>query len=109
MAYYDMREWIERLEKEGELARIHEEVDWDLEIGGIAREVVVVGQQRATVESGTGQFRHRRCQGNGCVLRQQGACRNRTRVEAGRLHHPVARAVEFFFRHSAVPPKPEPP
>jgi UbiD family decarboxylase len=39
MAYYDMREWIDRLEKEGELARIHEEVDWDLEIGGIAREV----------------------------------------------------------------------
>jgi UbiD family decarboxylase len=38
MAYYDMREWIDKLEKEGELARIKTEVDWDLEIGGIARE-----------------------------------------------------------------------
>jgi 4-hydroxy-3-polyprenylbenzoate decarboxylase len=38
MAYNDMREWIDKLEKEGELARIKTEVDWDLEIGGIARE-----------------------------------------------------------------------
>ena len=40
MAYNDMREWIAKLEKEGELARIKTEVDWDLEIGGIAREVM---------------------------------------------------------------------
>jgi UbiD family decarboxylase len=39
MAYYDMREWIDKLEKEGELTRINTEVDWDLEIGGIVREV----------------------------------------------------------------------
>lgn len=38
MGYYDMREWIDKLENEGELARIKTEVDWDLEIGGIARE-----------------------------------------------------------------------
>ncbi|RJR30910.1 MAG: UbiD family decarboxylase [Desulfobacteraceae bacterium] len=38
MGYRDLREWIEKLESEGELARIKKEVDWDLEIGGIARE-----------------------------------------------------------------------
>jgi UbiD family decarboxylase len=40
MAYGDMREWIDTLEKEGELAKIKTEVDWELEIGGIAREAV---------------------------------------------------------------------
>lgn len=39
MAYKDLREWIDRLEKEGELARVKAKVDWDLEIGGIVQEV----------------------------------------------------------------------
>ena len=38
MAYQDIRDWIDRLEKEKELARIKTEVDWNLEIGGILRE-----------------------------------------------------------------------
>src|SRR3989304_6561135 len=38
MAYKDLREWIETLEKEGELTRVKKEVDWDLELGAIARE-----------------------------------------------------------------------
>jgi len=38
MAYYDLREWIAVLEKEGELCRVKREVDWDLEIGAVARE-----------------------------------------------------------------------
>lgn len=37
MAYQDLREFIVRLEEEGELVRIKEEVDWDLEVGGILR------------------------------------------------------------------------
>jgi UbiD family decarboxylase len=43
MAYNDMREWIDKLEKAGELARIKTEVDWDLEIGAIARENMDTG------------------------------------------------------------------
>ena len=39
MAYKDLREWIDELNKEGELATVKEEVDWELEIGGIVREV----------------------------------------------------------------------
>ena len=38
MVYKDLREWINKLESEGELARVQKEVDWNLEIGGIARE-----------------------------------------------------------------------
>ena len=38
MAYYDLREWIEKLENENELAVVKEKVDWHLEIGAIARE-----------------------------------------------------------------------
>ena len=37
MAYQDLRDWIKRLESENELLRIKAEVDWDVEIGGIAR------------------------------------------------------------------------
>jgi UbiD family decarboxylase len=39
MAYRDLREWIDSLEKEGELARVKTKVDWNLEIGGIAQKV----------------------------------------------------------------------
>jgi 4-hydroxy-3-polyprenylbenzoate decarboxylase len=39
MAYKDMREWIEKLQGVGELKRVGAEVDWNLEIGGILREV----------------------------------------------------------------------
>ena len=37
MAYQDMREWIAKIEKEGQLKRIRAEVDWNEEIGGITR------------------------------------------------------------------------
>ena len=39
MAYENLREWIAKLESEGELARIKTKVNWDLEIGGIVQEV----------------------------------------------------------------------
>jgi len=39
MAYKDLRGWIDALDKEGELSRVKAEVDWNLEIGGILREV----------------------------------------------------------------------
>jgi 4-hydroxy-3-polyprenylbenzoate decarboxylase len=39
MAYKDLREWISKLESEGELKRITVEVDWDTEIGAIMHEV----------------------------------------------------------------------
>lgn len=39
MAFKDLREWIDRLDKEGELKRISAQVDWDREIGTITRTV----------------------------------------------------------------------
>ncbi len=39
MACKDLREWIDALEKEGELARVKTKVDWNLEMGGINQEV----------------------------------------------------------------------
>jgi UbiD family decarboxylase len=36
----DLRQWIALLEQEGELRRISTEVDWDREIGAIARRVL---------------------------------------------------------------------
>jgi len=40
MGFLDMREWMTRLEKEGELRRITAEVDWDRELGAITRRVL---------------------------------------------------------------------
>ena len=37
MPYTDLREYIDKLEKEGELHRIKKEVDWNLELGAIMR------------------------------------------------------------------------
>jgi 4-hydroxy-3-polyprenylbenzoate decarboxylase len=37
MAYRDLREFLDALEKNGELIRIKDEVDWDLEVGAIIR------------------------------------------------------------------------
>jgi UbiD family decarboxylase len=34
---HDMRSFIQRLDEEGELARVKVEVDWKLELGAIAR------------------------------------------------------------------------
>jgi UbiD family decarboxylase len=40
MEFMDLRQWLALLEKEGELRRIGVEVDWDREIGAIARRVL---------------------------------------------------------------------
>ena len=39
MGYKDLREFIAKLEEEGELQRIKVEVDWNVEIGSIMRKV----------------------------------------------------------------------
>jgi 4-hydroxy-3-polyprenylbenzoate decarboxylase len=40
MGFMDLRQWIALLENEGELRRIHAEVDWDRELGTITRKVL---------------------------------------------------------------------
>jgi len=40
MGFIDLREWITRLDKDGEVRRVTAEVDWDREIGAIARRVL---------------------------------------------------------------------
>ena len=39
MPFRDLREYVDALEKEGELLRVAEEVDWNLEVGAIIRRV----------------------------------------------------------------------
>jgi UbiD family decarboxylase len=40
MGFMDLREWIRRLDKEGEVRRVTAEVDWDRELGAVARRVL---------------------------------------------------------------------
>jgi 4-hydroxy-3-polyprenylbenzoate decarboxylase len=40
MSFMDLRQWMKVLDKEGELRRITAEVDWDRELGAIARRVL---------------------------------------------------------------------
>lgn len=37
MPHTDLRQYVDKLEEEGELRRVKAEVDWDLEIGAISR------------------------------------------------------------------------
>lgn len=39
MGYNNLREWIDKLESEGELKRVKAEVDWRGELGAITRKV----------------------------------------------------------------------
>jgi len=43
VAYQSMREWIQKLEEMGLVQHITTEVDWDLELGAIARKVLYEG------------------------------------------------------------------
>lgn len=43
MAFKDHRDFFKTLEREGELVRITQEVDWDLEVGAIGRRVYEMG------------------------------------------------------------------
>ncbi len=40
MPYKDLRQYIRRLEEEGELTHVEAEVDWDLEVGAISRRAI---------------------------------------------------------------------
>ena len=43
MAYPSMREWVQKLDDLGLVQHITTEVDWDLELGAIARRVLYEG------------------------------------------------------------------
>ena len=60
MGFMDMRQWVGRLEKEGELRRITAEVDWDREIGAVARRVLEKKGPALLFENVKG-YRHGRC------------------------------------------------
>ena len=47
MAFQDLREFIERLDRYGELQRIEKEVDWNLEAGAITRRANEIGAPAA--------------------------------------------------------------
>ena len=40
MAYKDLREWLAKLEAEGERKRVAAKVDWDLELAEVARKAI---------------------------------------------------------------------
>ena len=42
MAFGDLREYIAAIEKSGDLLRVKKEVDWDMELGAISRQLRAV-------------------------------------------------------------------
>lgn len=54
MAFKDLRDFVERLEKEGELKKFKEEVDWNLEAGAITRRALETGLPAPFFEKVTG-------------------------------------------------------
>jgi 4-hydroxy-3-polyprenylbenzoate decarboxylase len=51
--YSDLREFLEDLKKEGELAEVDAEVDWNLEVGAITRRLSEMGMGRSVKAGGT--------------------------------------------------------
>ncbi len=47
MPYYDLREYMDACEKEGEMVTIDQEVDWNLEAGAISRRICEIGAPMA--------------------------------------------------------------
>ncbi|MFQ5625657.1 MAG: UbiD family decarboxylase [Methyloligellaceae bacterium] len=64
MPYKDLREFLDRLEAEGELHRIEAEVDWDLEIGAITRRGIELQLPALMFEKITGHPPDHRVVGN---------------------------------------------
>jgi len=60
MAFKDMREWITKLEEEGELIRVTKEVDWRDEIAGIAR-IALNNREPATLFENIKDYQTGRC------------------------------------------------
>ena len=56
MAYKDLRDWIQTLEKQGELKRIREEVSPELEITEITDRVSKIGSQAAKADAAQGKY-----------------------------------------------------
>lgn len=50
MAYTDLREYVEALERSGDLVRVRQEVDWNLEAGAIVRRLCETGGPAAFFE-----------------------------------------------------------
>ena len=51
MAIRDLRDYLDTLEKEEELVRVKSEVDWNLEIGGMLREICDTQSPAALLEN----------------------------------------------------------
>lgn len=60
MGFLDLRQWLDRLEREGELRRVTAEVDWDRELGAVARRVLEKKGPALLFETITG-YRQGRC------------------------------------------------
>jgi phenylphosphate carboxylase alpha subunit len=64
MPYRDLREFLEKLEAEGELARVAAEVDWNLEVGAITRRGLDLRLSALLFEHVKGYSRNYRLLGN---------------------------------------------
>lgn len=51
--YEDLRSFLDDCDERGELIRVHEEVDWNLEVGAIARRLAELGAGRPVSKGGT--------------------------------------------------------
>lgn len=78
MAFNDLREFIAKLDEEGELIRIKTEVDWRNEIGAISR-VALHNRKQATLFENIKDYKSGRCP----KLFQEDLGGRRSRQDAG--------------------------
>ena len=101
MPFKDLREYLARLEKEGELRRFEEEVDWNLEAGAMTRRALETGLPAPFFEKIKGYPRG--YQMVSCVLA------NLKRIAIAMDRHPdtpMRELIEEYLRRQKKPVKP---
>jgi 3-octaprenyl-4-hydroxybenzoate carboxy-lyase Rift-related domain/3-octaprenyl-4-hydroxybenzoate carboxy-lyase N-terminal domain len=96
MAYPGLRDWIAKIDAVGELKQITAEVDWNLELGAIARRVVTQ-QGPALLFENIKDYRHSPCRR---VFANGLGTRERTAMALGLPRETDYRGIVHFFKEN---------
>ncbi|MDO8691095.1 MAG: UbiD family decarboxylase [Dehalococcoidia bacterium] len=107
MAFRDLREYLAKLEEEGEVQHVEEEVDWDLEVGAIIRHVYDLRAPAPLFEKIKGYPKGYRLFGAPAGFSRQGREYARIALAMGmKPEASLAELIEEYIKRRKAPLKP---
>lgn len=107
MAFKDLREYLTKLEQEGELQRIEEEVDWNLEVGAVIRRAYDLRAPAPLFEKIKGYPKGYRILGAPAGFSRSGREYARIAISMGmKPEAGVGELIEEYIRRKKAPIKP---